>query len=83
MADLGSPITGTVLDGSPETPAFPCAPGGAARAAPWHCPECMAPVYRVRSHKLFCCEGHRRAWNNRWLTRGAVLKALDDWLRTA
>lgn len=70
------PIPGTVLDASRETAEVRIAPASADSRAVWLCPECLTPVHRLRPHKLFCCEEHRRAWNNRWMTRGAVLAQL-------
>lgn len=39
------------------------------------CPECRKPFEPKVANQLFCCPEHKRAWNNRALTRGGVLTA--------
>lgn len=46
-----------------------------ARAAP-RCPECLSSFVRKQPAQLFCKVEHKRAYNNRWLKRGAVLAPL-------
>jgi endogenous inhibitor of DNA gyrase (YacG/DUF329 family) len=41
------------------------------------CPECLAELRKVQPHQIFCSTTHKRAYNNRWLTRGAVLAPLQ------
>jgi hypothetical protein len=55
------------------------APPAAERvnASLWRCPECLAAFRRNQPHQLFCSPVHKRAWHNRWLTRGAVLAPLQ------
>jgi hypothetical protein len=36
----------------------------------------MATFQPIDGGQLFCCTQHRRAWNNRWVTRGAVVAPL-------
>jgi hypothetical protein len=41
------------------------------------CPECLAELQGARPRQIFCSTPHKRAYNNRWLTRGAVLAPLQ------
>ncbi len=61
-----------VLDGAPETAVE--APAG-AKAGGYRrtCPECTVEFLAAQRGQLFCCTKHKRAYNNRWLKRGAVL----------
>ncbi len=66
-----------VLHGPPETGTT--APSGAEGSIDTRpCPECLAPIPRSgpRWRKLFCCDAHRVAWNNRMTVRGRVLTPL-------
>lgn len=76
---VGAHPANPVLDGSPpgdEPP--PQAPG--LPNTPKHgwgvCPECLGEFERHQPGQLFCCQKHRRAWNNRAVVRGAVLAPL-------
>ena len=40
------------------------------------CPECLGEFEKHQADKLFCCQAHRRAFNNRLTVRGAVLAPL-------
>lgn len=40
------------------------------------CPECLATFEAKDAGQLFCTPPHRRAWNNRWTVRGAVIAPL-------
>jgi hypothetical protein len=62
--------TKPVLDGLPQTPRQ------GVRYAERQCPECGGTFRPVDGHQLFCSTPHRRAWNNRATTRGAVLAPL-------
>lgn len=72
-------VSDPVLDGLPQgddtqspAPRLPNAP-----AHGWGtCPECMGEFERHQADKLFCCQKHRRDWNNRATVRGAVLAPL-------
>lgn len=65
-----------VLDGGADL-----ARGGptAARGAGYRrtCPECSTAFVAPQPGQLFCCLVHKRAYNNRWLKRGAVLAPLQ------
>ncbi|HEY1605582.1 MAG TPA: hypothetical protein VGF77_08275 [Allosphingosinicella sp.] len=65
-----------VLDAVPQT-AVPAA-GEVARTnrGSRRCPECLAAFGAVQPGQLFCCREHKRAYNNRWLKRGAVIAPL-------
>lgn len=71
-------MTGAVLDTAAPRAATAARATGAPTAAAWSCPECMVPfpIRRSQPRQLFCCREHKRAYNNRWLTRGAVLAPL-------
>jgi hypothetical protein len=40
---------------------------------PRTCPECGTAFGAAQRGQLFCSTSHKRAYNNRWLKRGAVL----------
>lgn len=40
------------------------------------CPECGGAYLARQRNQLFCCNAHKRAYNNRWGKRGAVLAPL-------
>lgn len=71
----------SVLDGSLQAvvgqPAAEKA-GGYRRT----CPECRATFMARHPGTLFCSTSHKRAYNNRWLTRGAVLAPIYSAART-
>lgn len=63
------------LDASPTMPAK----GRAKPAAPTYrrtCQECSTDFFAAKPNQLFCCREHKRAYNNRWMKRGAVLAPL-------
>lgn len=68
-----------VLDGLPQAHE-PRAPSPSLSNAPAHgwgtCPECLGEFEKHQADKLFCCQKHRREWNNRAVVRGAVLAPL-------
>lgn len=37
------------------------------------CPECSTTFQAAQRGQIFCSRVHKRAYNNRWLKRGAVL----------
>jgi len=59
-------------EAAPEAPRLPNKPkhGWAI------CPECQGEFERHQPDKLFCCQKHRREWNNRAVVRGSVLAPL-------
>lgn len=61
-----------VLDTPAETPATAEA-APKASGYPRTCPECACDFVAPQPGQLFCCPKHKRAYNNRWLKRGAVL----------
>lgn len=68
--------TEAVLDVAPEKAASAIAAPAGASASSWRCPECLTAFRRSQATQLFCCREHKRTYNNRWLTRGAVLAPL-------
>lgn len=69
-------MTEAVLDSGAKTAPAAQAPDARSSAPGWRCPECLQPVARIQPTQLFCCPQHKRAYNNRWLQRGAVLAPL-------
>lgn len=65
-----------VLDSSAENARDEASATIGSTAASARCAECMSPFQRVQSAQLFCCREHKRAYNNRWLKRGAVIAPL-------
>jgi len=76
---VGARPANPVLDGlahSDETP-VPAPPLPNAPKHGWAiCPECLGEFERHQADKLFCCQKHRRDWNNRAVVRGSVLAPL-------
>lgn len=63
----------SVLDGPAEAAVRRngCIAPGSAKARA--CPECGERFLPVQWTQLFCGAAHKRAYNNRWAQRGAVL----------
>jgi hypothetical protein len=66
-----APPTALRLDASKPAPAFGDngAPAGFRRV----CLECGDDFEALKAFGAFCCPAHRKAWNNRRMTRGAEL----------
>lgn len=62
-----------VLDALPVTPAAADSPQPRRER---RCPECNGALASVQPAQIFCSAAHKRAWNNRWYSRGGVLAPL-------
>jgi hypothetical protein len=69
-AGAGRGMSEAVLDAPPQTAAGAQRPRCGYRRT---CPECGTAFIAPQPGHIFCRTGHKRTYNNRWLTRGAVL----------